>query len=48
MPDVNKIEEWYKDYNYNRAHSSLGYQTPIEFANSCNLQETRKMSFFHL
>ena len=26
------IEEWRVDYNTARPHSSLGYQTPIEFA----------------
>ena len=26
------IEEWRKDYNLNRPHSSLGYITPAEFA----------------
>jgi len=27
-----KITAWRKEYNEERPHSSLGYQTPIEFA----------------
>jgi len=27
-----KIEQWRRDYNEFRPHSSLGYQTPSEFA----------------
>ena len=29
------IEQWRKHYNSVRPHSSLGYQTPIEFASGC-------------
>jgi putative transposase len=33
-----KIEAWREDYNTYRPHRSLGYQTPEEFANSCQSQ----------
>ena len=26
------VEEWRHDYNAERPHSGLGYQTPVEFA----------------
>src|SRR5471030_907582 len=29
------IEQWRCEYNQNRPHSSLGYQTPEEFAARC-------------
>lgn len=32
------IESWRKDYNEVRPHSSLGYRTPSEVANSCALR----------
>ena len=36
-----KIEDWRRDYNEFRPHSSLGYMTPDEFArNSDQLPET--------
>ena len=31
-----KIADWRKDYNEQRPHSSLGYQTPAEFAAAMN------------
>lgn len=31
------IENWRKDHNEVRPHSSLGYRTPSEVANSCAL-----------
>lgn len=34
------IEDWRKHYNYERPHSSLGYQTPIEFKNNVSLNLT--------
>ena len=30
------LEEWRKQYNESRPHSSLGYKTPNEFAAACN------------
>jgi putative transposase len=36
------IEEWRIDYNEKRPHSSLGHQTPEEFANRCRLVEETK------
>jgi putative transposase len=37
------IEEWREDYNSKRPHSSLGNQTPEEFAQKCALiPEARK------
>jgi len=32
------IEQWRCEYNQNRPHSSLGYQTPEEFAARCLAQ----------
>jgi putative transposase len=32
-----KIENWRKEYNDQRPHSSLKYLTPTEFANHANL-----------
>jgi putative transposase len=29
-----KIEEWRRDYNQERPHSSLGYRTPTSFAHT--------------
>ena len=29
-----KVELWQRDYNSHRPHSSLGYKSPQEFANS--------------
>ena len=34
------IEDWRIDYNQNRPHSSLGFQTPAEFANQPRQQTT--------
>jgi transposase InsO family protein len=31
------VEDYRKEYNQERPHSSLGYQTPAEFASSCEL-----------
>lgn len=33
-----KLDSWRDDYNRNRPHSSIGYQSPEEFAKSCVLQ----------
>ena len=33
-----KINEWKKDYNHNRPHSSLGNLTPYEYVRKINLQ----------
>ena len=30
------VDQWRKEYNQQRPHSSLGYQTPDEFATICN------------
>ncbi len=32
-----KLDSWRDDYNHNRPHSSIGYQSPEEFAKSCVL-----------
>lgn len=32
-----KIEQWREEYNYERPHSSLGYRTPTEFADTLQL-----------
>jgi len=34
-----KIEAWRKEYNHNRPHSSLGYQSPSEFADQDRTSE---------
>ncbi len=39
------IEEWRQDYNKERPHSSLGYMTPEEFAQSLDINKTTKSSF---
>jgi putative transposase len=31
------LESWRCEYNEERPHSSLGYQTPTEFAASCEI-----------
>lgn len=36
-----KLDSWRDDYNRNRPHSSIGYQSPEEFAKSCVLQEVK-------
>ena len=36
-----KIEAWRQDYNHNRPHSSLGYQTPAEFVASSKAREAK-------
>jgi len=33
-----KLDSFRDDYNRNRPHSSIGYQSPEEFAKSCVLQ----------
>jgi putative transposase len=33
------IENWRRQYNQFRPHSSLGYHTPMEFAAGCNVRE---------
>jgi len=35
-----KISHWRLDYNEQRPHSSLGYQTPLEFAPALRLEKT--------
>src|SRR5690606_1218237 len=35
-----KISNWRLDYNEQRPHSSLGYQTPLEFASALRLGKT--------
>jgi len=33
LPDARrKITQWKQEYNFERPHSSLGYRTPIQFA----------------
>lgn len=36
-----KIEAWRRDYNETRPHTSLGYQTPAEFASSAGVNPGR-------
>lgn len=36
-----KLDSWRDDYNHNRPHSSIGYQSPEEFAKSCVLREVK-------
>lgn len=33
-----QIEAWWREYNSHRPHSSLGYQTPLEFAKKSQAQ----------
>lgn len=35
------LEEWRKEYNSERLHSSLGYLTPLEFRNKLNLDQEK-------
>ena len=43
------IEEWRKDYNTKRPHSSLGYMTPEEYVNRNNkLTEEKEVSILQL
>jgi len=35
-----KIEAWRRDYNTVRPHSSLGYETPVAFAQKFRLTES--------
>jgi putative transposase len=37
------VEEWRKDYNNNRPHSSLGYLTPIEYLRERNTEKPGKV-----
>lgn len=38
------IEKWRKQYNTQRPHSSLGYQTPAEFAAGCQHQSAESLT----
>jgi putative transposase len=37
-----KLELWREDYNSSRPHSSLNYMSPVEFTQTCTLQEVEK------
>jgi transposase InsO family protein len=38
------IEKWRKHYNTQRPHSSLGYQTPAQFAAACKTQPAESLT----
>ena len=40
-----KISEWVQDYNHHRPHSSLGYDTPANFADE--LRKTGRKQIDH-
>jgi putative transposase len=46
-----KIEDWWREYNSHRPHSSLGYKTPEEFIalarHSSEKEESKKTEFSH-
>lgn len=42
-----KLDSWRDDYNHNRPHSSIGYQSPEEFAKSCVFTGGKKLDFSH-
>jgi putative transposase len=39
-----QIEGWRREYNEHRPHSSLGYQTPMEYAQNHDQRETPGMA----
>ncbi len=41
-----KIESWRIDYNEHRPHSSLGYQTPAEFAQRAGRERGQRVENF--
>ena len=41
---VEKIENWRKEYNHYRTHSSLNDLTPVEFIEACQAQELKVVS----
>ncbi len=42
LPDAQeKIEAWRHDYNHDRPHSALGYQSPVEFADQTKPPEIK-------
>ncbi len=36
------VEEYRNHYNGERAHSAVGYRTPVEFAASCELERVEE------